>query len=175
VKRVTTSICIEPICLGGVTPPTEALGQRDSRGDHWKRAASPRKEVSSVSEYVDRTTGETMSRRGRAVEMETSAPNTQALGWEVGVTVAWLGTVPLVAMGWAGTILEVGVWMMLLPGLGKLDRLSDLEIERTRSSDWAVPLRNVPSRIQNGKLSRSEKLGSAWNVLRPGDSSLKRN
>jgi hypothetical protein len=92
----------------------------------------------------------------------------------VGVTVAWLWTVPLVAIRWAGTILEVGVWMMLFPGLRELDRLSDLEIERTRSSDWAVPLRNVPIRIQNRKLSRLEKLGSAWNVLRPGDSSLKR-
>ena len=101
------------------------------RGDHWKRAASPRKEVSSVSEYADRTTGETMSRRGGRDGNQCA----EHLGIRARVTVAWLWTVPLVATGWAGTILEVGVWMMLFLGLRKLDRLSDLEIERTRSSD----------------------------------------
>lgn len=64
--------------------------------------------------------------------------------------------------------------MMLFPGLRKLD---DYPIWRSRERGRRIgqsPLRNVSIRIQNGKLSRSEKLGSAWNVLRPGDSSFKR-
>jgi MFS family permease len=49
--------------------------------------------------------------------------------FESGVTASWFGTVPSVVIGGAGTILVVVLWMTLFPGLRKLDRLSDLEVE----------------------------------------------
>ena len=55
--------------------------------------------------------------------------------FESGVTAAWFGTVPSVVIGGAGTIAVVVLWMMLFPGLRKLDRLSDLEVERPPMSD----------------------------------------
>jgi hypothetical protein len=59
--------------------------------------------------------------------------------FESGVTAAWFGTVPSVAIGGAGTIMVVVLWMMLFPALRKLDRLSDVEFERTPASDSVSP------------------------------------
>jgi MFS family permease len=55
--------------------------------------------------------------------------------FESGVTAAWFGTVPSVVIGGAGTILVVLLWMALFPGLRRLDRLSDLELDRGLTSD----------------------------------------
>jgi hypothetical protein len=55
--------------------------------------------------------------------------------FESGVTAAWFGTVPSVVIGGVGTILVVVLWMMLFPGLRKLDRLSDLLVESARTAD----------------------------------------
>jgi hypothetical protein len=55
--------------------------------------------------------------------------------FESGVTAAWFGTVPSVVIGGVGTILVVVLWMMLFPGLRKLDRLSDLQVESARTAD----------------------------------------
>ena len=59
--------------------------------------------------------------------------------FESGVTAAWFGTVPSVVIGGAGTILVAVLWMVLFPGLRKLDRLSDVEVERTQASDSVSP------------------------------------
>ena len=117
------------LSLGASRRRQRALGQRDLRGDHWKRTASPRKEVSSVQRICRPHHRETMSRRGGRDGNQCA----EHLGIRARVTVAWLWTVPLVAIGWAGT--TGGRGLDLFPGLRKLDRLSDLEIERTRSSD----------------------------------------
>jgi len=62
------------------------------------------------------------------------APN--ELGeFESGETAAWFGTVPSVVIGGIGTVVVVGLWMMLFPGLRHLDRLSDLQIEDARTSE----------------------------------------
>jgi len=157
------------LSLGASRRRQRALGQRDLRGDHWKRTASPRKEVSSVQRICRPHHRETMSRRGGRDGNQCA----EHLGIRARVTVAWLWTVPLVAIGWAGTILEVGVWISFRACASSTDYPIWRSRERGRRIEQS-PLRNVSIRIQNGKLSRSEKLGSAWNVLRPGDSSFKR-
>ncbi len=76
--------------------------------------------------------------RGTLVQLETpdalrgrvSAVNSLFIGasnqlgeFESGVTAAWLGTVPAVALGGIGTLLVVGLWMRWFPGLRARDRL----------------------------------------------------
>lgn len=46
--------------------------------------------------------------------------------FESGVTAAWFGSVPAVIIGGIGTLVVVGVWMLLFPDLRKVARLSDV-------------------------------------------------
>ncbi|HLY57252.1 MAG TPA: MFS transporter, partial [Stellaceae bacterium] len=43
--------------------------------------------------------------------------------FESGVTAAWFGTVPAVLIGGIGTLVVVGLWALLFPGLRGVDRL----------------------------------------------------
>ena len=76
--------------------------------------------------------------RGTLVQLETpdalrgrvSAVNSLFIGasnqlgeFESGVTAAWFGTVPAVALGGIGTLLVVALWMRWFPGLRARDRL----------------------------------------------------
>jgi hypothetical protein len=45
---------------------------------------------------------------------------------ESGVTAAWLGVVPAVVAGGIGTVLVVGLSVLLFPALRQVDRLADL-------------------------------------------------
>lgn len=45
---------------------------------------------------------------------------------ESGVTAAWLGVVPAVVAGGIGTVLVVGLSVLLFPALRRVDRLADL-------------------------------------------------
>jgi len=46
--------------------------------------------------------------------------------FESGFTAAWFGTIPSVVIGGIGTLLVVGIWMLLFPELRKVDRLDDV-------------------------------------------------
>ena len=47
--------------------------------------------------------------------------------FESGITAAWFGTVPSVVIGGIGTLVVVGLWMLLFPNLRRVDCLSDVE------------------------------------------------
>jgi MFS family permease len=42
--------------------------------------------------------------------------------FESGAVAAWLGAVPSVLIGGLGSLLVAGIWMMLFPGLRRIDR-----------------------------------------------------
>jgi MFS family permease len=74
-----------------------------------------------------------------AMRGRVSAVNSMFIGasnqlgeFESGVTAAWFGTVPAVVLGGAGTLLVVALWWRLFPQLVAVDRLTPLEIERSR-------------------------------------------
>lgn len=46
--------------------------------------------------------------------------------FESGVTASWFGTVPSVVIGGIGTLLVVGIWMLIFPDLRRVNRLSDV-------------------------------------------------
>ncbi len=46
--------------------------------------------------------------------------------FESGVTAEWFGTVPSVVIGGIGTLVVVGLWMLMFPDLRRIDRLSDV-------------------------------------------------
>lgn len=46
--------------------------------------------------------------------------------FESGVTAAWLGAVPAVVVGGAGTLVVVALWTLLFPELRRIDRLEDI-------------------------------------------------
>jgi MFS family permease len=46
--------------------------------------------------------------------------------FESGLTASWFGTVPSVVIGGIGTLVVVGLWMLIFPGLRNVDRLSDV-------------------------------------------------
>ncbi len=45
--------------------------------------------------------------------------------FESGLTASWFGTVPSVVIGGVGTLVVVGLWMLMFPDLRRIDRLSD--------------------------------------------------
>jgi MFS family permease len=49
--------------------------------------------------------------------------------FESGVTAAWFGTVPSVIIGGIGTLVVVGLWMLMFPELRKVNRLADVIAE----------------------------------------------
>jgi MFS family permease len=74
-----------------------------------------------------------------AMRGRVSAVNSMFIGasnqlgeFESGVTAAWFGTVPSVVLGGAGTLLVVALWWRLFPQLVAVDRLTPLEVERSR-------------------------------------------
>ena len=46
--------------------------------------------------------------------------------FESGLTASWFGTVPAVVIGGVGTLMVVGLWMLMFPELRNIDRLSDV-------------------------------------------------
>jgi MFS family permease len=46
--------------------------------------------------------------------------------FESGLTASWFGTVPAVVIGGVGTLMVVGLWMLMFPELRKIDRLSEV-------------------------------------------------
>jgi MFS family permease len=81
------------------------------------------------SSLVQLSTPDEMRGRVSAVNSLFIGASNQLGGFESGVTAAWLGTVPSVVIGGIGTLMVVGLWMTLFPGLRQLDRLSDLHPE----------------------------------------------
>lgn len=54
--------------------------------------------------------------------------------FESGAVAAWLGTVPSVLIGGIGSLLVAGVWMVLFPGLRRLDRFEPAVEHEKRSA-----------------------------------------
>ncbi len=64
--------------------------------------------------------------RGRvnAVDMIFIGASNELGEFESGLTAHWLGTVPAVILGGAGTLVVVGLWAWMFPELRKVDRLT---------------------------------------------------
>jgi hypothetical protein len=86
---------------------------------------------------VQLSTPDEMRGRVSAVNSLFIGASNQLGGFESGVTAAWFGTVPSVAIGGIGTLMVVGLWITLFPGLRQLDRLSDLHPEGTSMTNLA--------------------------------------
>jgi hypothetical protein len=67
--------------------------------------------------------------RGRvnAVEMIFIGASNEFGEFESGVTAQWLGLVPAVVLGGIGTLVIVGLWAWLFPGLRKTESLTPAE------------------------------------------------
>ncbi len=89
------------------------------------------------SSLVQLSTPDEMRGRVSAVNSLFIGASNQLGGFESGVTAAWLGTVPSVVIGGIGTLIVVGLWMTLFPGLRQLDRLPDLHPEGTSMTNLA--------------------------------------
>jgi MFS family permease len=74
---------------------------------------------------VQLQTPDAMRGRVAAVNMVFIGASNELGELESGVTAAWLGTVPAVVVGGAGTLVVVALWAWLFPGLRKVDRLGD--------------------------------------------------
>jgi MFS family permease len=85
-----------------------------------------------VSVFVRQTliqmaTPDHMRGRVSAVGMLFVGASNELGEFESGVTASWLGTIPSVVIGGIGTLVVVGIWMSLFPGLRKVDRLTDVK------------------------------------------------
>jgi hypothetical protein len=89
------------------------------------------------SSLVQLSTPDEMRGRVSAVNSLFIGASNQLGGFESGVTAAWFGTVPSVVIGGIGTLMVVGLWVTLFPGLRQLDRLSDLHPEETSMTNLA--------------------------------------
>jgi hypothetical protein len=69
-------------------------------------------------------TPDEMRGRVNAVDMIFIGASNELGAFESGLAAQWLGTVPAVVLGGAGTILVVGLWAWLFPELRKADRLA---------------------------------------------------
>ncbi len=71
--------------------------------------------------------------RGRvsAVNMLFIGSSNQLGEFESGMLAAAIGPIPAVVLGGIGTLCISGIWMMLFPGLRKLDRLEDITPEHS--------------------------------------------
>lgn len=69
--------------------------------------------------------------RGRvsAVNMVFIGASNEVGQFESGLTAQWFGTVPAVVLGGIGTMVVVGLWAWMFPGLRKLDKLDDIAAE----------------------------------------------
>jgi MFS family permease len=75
------------------------------------------------SSLVQLQTPDAMRGRVSAVNALFIGTSNQLGEFESGVTAAWFGVVPSVVIGGLGTLLIVGLWMRLFPGLVRVDRL----------------------------------------------------
>ncbi len=75
--------------------------------------------------------------RGRvsAVNMMFVGASNELGEFESGALAEWLGAVPSVVLGGAGTIAVVLLWAWRFPSLGRVDRLEDVKPETTPSTD----------------------------------------
>lgn len=72
-------------------------------------------------------TPDAMRGRVTAVHMLFVGASNELGDFRAGVVAAWLGTVPAVLLGGAGTLAVVGLWAWLFPGLRRIDRLADVK------------------------------------------------
>ena len=72
---------------------------------------------------VQLNTPDSMRGRVAAVNMLFIGTSNQLGEFESGITAAWFGTVPAAALGGLGTLIVVGLWMHLFPGLYKSDKM----------------------------------------------------
>jgi MFS family permease len=89
--------------------------------------------VDMVSVYVRHavvqlSTPDEMRGRVAAINLAFIGASNELGELESGVTAAWLGTVPAVVAGGAGTCVVVLAWMLLFPELRRLDRLDASEL-----------------------------------------------
>jgi MFS family permease len=75
---------------------------------------------------VQLATPDAMRGRVSAVNMVFIGASNELGELESGLTAQWLGTVPAVVLGGAGTHVVVGLWMALFPSLRRVDRLDDV-------------------------------------------------
>jgi MFS family permease len=75
---------------------------------------------------VQLTTPDAMRGRVSAVNLVFIGASNELGEFESGLTAAWLGTVPAVVLGGAGTCAVVLIWAVLFPSLRRVDRLSAL-------------------------------------------------
>jgi MFS family permease len=78
------------------------------------------------SSLVQLATPDAMRGRVSAVNYLFIGASNELGEFESGVTAAWFGSVPAVIIGGIGTLVVVGLWMLLFPELRKVDRLSDV-------------------------------------------------
>jgi len=87
------------------------------------------------SSLVQLQTPDAMRGRVSAVNALFIGTSNQLGEFESGVTAAWFGVVPSVVIGGLGTLLIVGLWMRLFPGLVRVDRLdTPVPINQTAAS-----------------------------------------
>jgi MFS family permease len=75
--------------------------------------------------FVQFATPDPMRGRVSAVNMLFIGASNELGEFESGITAHWFGTVPAVVIGGIGTLVVVGVWMLLFPSLRRIDRLAD--------------------------------------------------
>ena len=77
------------------------------------------------STLVQLATPDEMRGRVSAVNMLFIGASNEFGQFESGITAQWLGAVPAVVLGGAGTIAVVLLWSWLFPSLRKVDRLAE--------------------------------------------------
>jgi MFS family permease len=76
---------------------------------------------------VQLATPDEMRGRVSAVNMVFIGASNEIGQFESGITAQWFGTVPAVVFGGIGTVIVVGLWTWLFPGLRRLDRMTATE------------------------------------------------
>jgi hypothetical protein len=78
------------------------------------------------STVVQLATPDAMRGRVSAVHMLFVGASNELSDFRAGVVAAWLGAVPAVMAGGAGTLLVVALWAWWFPQLRRIDRLGDI-------------------------------------------------
>jgi hypothetical protein len=81
------------------------------------------------STLIQAATPAEMRGRVSAVNMIFIGASNELGEFESGTLAEWLGPVPSVVIGGAGTLVVVALWVWLFPGLRRVDRLEDVEPE----------------------------------------------
>jgi MFS family permease len=87
------------------------------------------------STLIQTRTPDEMRGRVSAVNMVFIGASNELGEFESGVTAAWLGPATAVVVGGIGTCVVVVVWMLLFPGLRKVDRMDEEEESRQSPVD----------------------------------------